>query len=142
MENLLRDCGDFIIRRSDGVYAYQLAVTVDDGAMGITQVVRGRDLLFSTPRQLYLYQLLGLTPPEFYHVPLLLAPDGRRLSKREHDLDMGALRARFSPEALLGWLAAWRAWWTIRSRWVRGNWPKRFLGKRCEKRMFSCRRPC
>lgn len=93
-------------RRSDGVYAYQLAVTVDDGAMGITQVVRGRDLLFSTPRQLYLYQLLGLTPPEFYHVPLLLAPDGRRLSKREHDLDMGALRARFSPEALLGWLAA------------------------------------
>ena len=106
VENLLRDCGDFIIRRSDGVYAYQLAVTVDDGAMGITQVVRGRDLLFSTPRQLYLYQLLGLTPPEFYHVPLLLAPDGRRLSKREHDLDMGALRARFSPEALLGWLAA------------------------------------
>ena len=75
-ENLLRDCGDFILRRSDGVYAYQLAVVCDDGDMGITQVVRGRDLLDSTPRQLYLYGLLGLTPPEFYHVPLLLAPTG------------------------------------------------------------------
>lgn len=104
-ENLRRDCGDFIIRRSDGVYAYQLAVVADDGAMGITQVVRGRDLLDSTPRQLYLYRLLGLAPPEFCHVPLLLAPDGRRLSKRERDLDMGALRARFSPEELTGRLA-------------------------------------
>ena len=106
-ENLLRDCGDFILRRSDGVYAYQLAVVCDDGDMGITQVVRGRDLLDSTPRQLYLYGLLGLTPPEFYHVPLLLAPDGRRLSKREHDLDMGALRERFTPAELTGRLAFW-----------------------------------
>ncbi len=106
-ENLLRDCGDFILRRSDGVYAYQLAVVCDDGDMGITQVVRGRDLLDSTPRQLYLYGLLGLTPPEFYHVPLLLAPDGRRLSKREHDLDMGALRERFPPAELTGRLAFW-----------------------------------
>ncbi len=104
-ENLSRNCGDFIIRRSDGVYAYQLAVVVDDGAMGITQVVRGRDLLDSTPRQLWLYELLRLTPPRFFHVPLLLAPDGRRLSKREHDLDMGALRLRFTPEELLGTLA-------------------------------------
>ena len=106
-ENLLRDCGDFIIRRSDGVYAYQLAVVYDDGAMGISQVVRGRDLLESTPRQLYLYELLGLTPPEFRHVPLLLAPDGRRLSKRERDLDMGALRQKFTPEELTGLLAFW-----------------------------------
>ena len=104
-ENLLLDCGDFILRRSDGVYAYQLAVVADDGAMGVNQVVRGRDLLSSTPRQLYLYELLGLAPPEFYHVPLLLAPDGRRLSKRERDLDMGALRARFTPAELLGRLA-------------------------------------
>ena len=104
--HLQRDCGDFIIRRSDGVYAYQLAVVVDDGAMGITQVVRGRDLLDSTPRQICLYELLDLPVPEFYHVPLLLAPDGRRLSKREKDLDMGALRARFTPEELLGQLAA------------------------------------
>lgn len=104
-ENLERDCGDFIIRRSDGVYAYQLAVVVDDAAMGVTQVVRGRDLLDSTPRQCYLYHLLGLTPPEVFHVPLLLAPDGHRLSKRERDLDMEALRARFTAEELLGRLA-------------------------------------
>lgn len=106
-ENLLHDCGDLILRRSDGVYAYQLAVVYDDGAMEVNQVVRGRDLLDSTPRQRYLYELLGLTPPEFYHVPLLLAPDGRRLSKREKDLDMGALRERFAPEALTGLLAFW-----------------------------------
>ena len=104
-ENLLRDCGDFIIRRSDGVYAYQLAVVVDDGAMGVNQVVRGMDLLSSTPRQSYLYHLLGLEPPEFCHVPLLLAEDGRRLSKRDRDLDMGALRARWTPEELVGRLA-------------------------------------
>ena len=104
-ENLARDCGDFIVRRSDGVYAYQLAVTADDGAMAITQVVRGSDLLSSTPRQLYLYRLLGLDAPEFYHVPLLCAPDGRRLSKRDGDLDLGALRARLSPEELTGRLA-------------------------------------
>ena len=106
-ENLLHDCGDFILRRSDGVYAYQLAVVYDDGAMEVNQVVRGRDLLDSTPRQRYLYELLGLTPPEFYHVPLLLAPDGRRLSKREKDLDMGALRERFTSETLTGLLAFW-----------------------------------
>lgn len=104
-ENLARDCGDFIIRRSDGVYAYQLAVVADDAAMGITQVVRGRDLLDSTPRQRYLYDLLGLPAPAFFHVPLLCAPDGRRLSKRDLDLDLEALRVRFSPEILVGRLA-------------------------------------
>lgn len=103
--NLARDCGDFIIRRSDGVFGYQLAVVVDDAAMGVNQVVRGCDLLDSTPRQLFLYEKLGLKPPEFYHVPLLLAPDGRRLAKRDGDLDMGALRARYTPEELLGRLA-------------------------------------
>ena len=104
-ENLASECGDFIVRRADGVYAYQLAVVTDDGEGGITQVVRGMDLLDSTPRQLYLYDLLGLTPPEFYHVPLLVAPDGRRLSKREKDLDLGALRRQYSPEEILGRLA-------------------------------------
>ena len=104
-ENLARECGDFIIRRSDGVYAYQLAVVTDDAEAGVTQIVRGRDLLSSTPRQIYLQRLLGLPTPEYYHVPLLVAPDGRRLSKREHDLDMGALRERCTPEALLGCLA-------------------------------------
>jgi len=104
-ENLAQDCGDFIIRRADGVYAYQLAVVADDGAGGVTQVVRGMDLLDSTPRQLYLYELLGLQLPEFYHVPLLTAPDGRRLSKREKDLDLSALRQTHTPEQLLGKLA-------------------------------------
>lgn len=104
-ENLREECGDFIIRRSDGVYAYQLAVVVDDGEMGITQVVRGSDLLSSTPRQLYLYRLLEMEPPEFYHVPLLVAPDGRRLSKRDGDLDLQALREHYSAEELIGLLA-------------------------------------
>ena len=104
-EALARECGDFIIRRSDGVYAYQLAVVTDDAAAGVTQIVRGRDLLSSTPRQIYLQELLGLPTPEYYHVPLLTAPDGRRLSKREHDLDMGALREKHMPEAILGGLA-------------------------------------
>lgn len=104
-ENLAADCGDFIIRRADGVYAYQLAVVVDDLEGGITEVVRGRDLLDSTPRQRYLYKLLEGTPPATYHVPLLLAADGRRLSKRERDLDLGILRQTMTAEALLGRLA-------------------------------------
>ena len=105
-ENLLRDCGDFYLRRADGVFAYQLAVVTDDGRMGINQVVRGRDLLDSTPRQIWLQEGLGLPRPAYYHTPLLCAPDGRRLSKREKDLDMGALRSRFSPRQLTGRLAA------------------------------------
>ena len=106
-ENLRRDCGDFIVRRSDGVWAYQLAVVVDDALMGVTRVVRGSDLLSSAPRQAWLHRTLGYEPPEFCHVPLLLAPDGRRLSKRDGDLDMGALRQRYTPEELTGLLAHW-----------------------------------
>lgn len=105
-QNLARECGDIVIRRSDGVFAYQLAVVVDDGEMGVTEVIRGRDLLSSTPRQLYLHRLLGQTPPRYGHVPLLVAPDGRRLSKRERDLDMGTLRHSYpSPQPILGRLA-------------------------------------
>jgi len=104
-ENLMKECGDFIIRRSDGVYAYQLAVVVDDAAMGVTQVVRGRDLLNSTPRQLYLQEMLGLPSPEYLHVPLLLSEDGRRLSKRDRDLDVGVLRRNHRPETVIGVLA-------------------------------------
>ena len=107
-QRLNQDCGDFILRRSDGVYAYQLAVAVDDGAMGITRVVRGQDLLSSTPRQIWLMEQMGNPPPAYCHLPLLCAPDGRRLSKRERDLDVGVLRQHLTPEALTGFLA-WTA---------------------------------
>ncbi len=104
-ENLAHDCGDFIVRRSDGVFAYQLAVIVDDALMRVNHVVRGRDLLCSAPRQAWLYEVLGYEPPKFFHTPLLLAPDGRRLAKRDHDLDMGALRERYTAQELTGLLA-------------------------------------
>ena len=99
---------DFILRRSDGVYAYQLAVAADDGAMGITRVVRGWDLLSSTPRQIWLLEQLGYPVPAYCHVPLLLAPDGRRLSKRDRDLDVVYLQAHSTPEKVTG-LLAWLA---------------------------------
>ena len=104
-ENLAADCGDFLLRRSDGMFAYQLAVVVDDAAMGVTEVVRGSDLLSSTPRQLYLYDLLGLKAPEFYHFPLLLDAQGRRLSKRNADAGLDELRGKLTPEEILGRLA-------------------------------------
>ena len=104
-ENLATHCGDFVVRRADGVYVYQLAVTVDDGESGVTEVVRGMDLLSSAPRQMYLQELLGFAHPEYGHVPMLLAPDGRRLSKRDKDLDLGELRKRMTAEALIGHLA-------------------------------------
>ena len=104
-QNLSLDCGDFILRRSDGVYAYQLAVVVDDGAMGVTQVVRGSDLLDSAPRQLWLQEQLDLPHPEYGHVPLLLAPDGRRLAKRDRDQELGTLQSRWSARELVGRLA-------------------------------------
>ena len=104
-ENLLTDCGDFVVRRADGVYVYQLAVTVDDGESGVTEVVRGWDLLGSAPRQMYLQELFGFEHPTYAHIPMLMAPEGRRLSKRDQDLDMGALRNRLTPEQLIGVLA-------------------------------------
>ncbi len=104
-ENLLTDCGDFVVRRADGVYVYQLAVTVDDGESGVTEVVRGWDLLGSAPRQMYLQELFGFDHPTYAHIPMLMAPEGRRLSKRDQDLDMGALRQRLKPEELIGVLA-------------------------------------
>lgn len=103
--DLSTHCGDMVVRRADGVYVYQLAVTVDDGEAGVTEVVRGMDLLSSAPRQMYLQTLFGFAHPEYAHIPMLLAPDGRRLSKRDRDLDVGALRARVSPETVIGTLA-------------------------------------
>ena len=104
-QNLSAQCGDFVVRRADGVYVYQLAVTVDDGEAGVTEVVRGMDLLGSAPRQMYLQSLFGFSHPAYGHVPMLLAEDGRRLSKRDKDLDLGVLRQHISPEALIGTLA-------------------------------------
>lgn len=104
-ENLERDCGDFILRRSDGLYGYQLAVVVDDALQGVTEVVRGRDILSATPRQLYLQRLLGCDAPAYVHIPLLVDHEGRRLAKRDKDLDLSTLSQRFTPEDILGMLA-------------------------------------
>ena len=105
--NLVAECGDFIVRRADGAWAYQLAVVVDDALMGVTEVVRGADLLLSSAQQIYLYSLLGYTPPEWAHLPLVTNESGRRLSKRDASLSMEAIRASgASPEEVIGRLAA------------------------------------
>ncbi len=106
--------GDFVVWKSAGTPAYQLAVVVDDAAQGVTEVIRGDDLVPSTPRQLLLYEALGLTSPSFAHVPLVVGPDGRRLAKRHGDTRLSALRAAgVRPEALLG-LLAWSCGWLSR----------------------------
>jgi glutamyl-tRNA synthetase len=98
---------DFVLRRADGVAAYQLAVVVDDAAMNVSQVVRGQDLLTSTPRQIALYRALGFAPPRFAHVPLGLAPGGERLAKRTRPESVADARAAgVSAAALIGMLAA------------------------------------
>ena len=104
-QDLSKECGDFVVRRADGVYVYQLAVTVDDGEAGVTEVVRGWDLLGSAPRQMYLQKLFGFSHPQYGHVPMLVAPDGRRLSKRDRDMDLGQLQSRMTAEQLIGKLA-------------------------------------
>lgn len=103
--DLATQCGDFIVRRKDGAWAYQLAVVVDDALMGVTEVVRGRDLLLSSPQQIYLARTLGFTPPQFIHLPLLCNMAGQRLSKRDHSLSMEELRGHFSAEDVIGQLA-------------------------------------
>ncbi|MBP3638727.1 MAG: tRNA glutamyl-Q(34) synthetase GluQRS [Muribaculaceae bacterium] len=103
--NLAGQCGDFVLRRADGAWAYQLAVVVDDALMGVTEVVRGCDLMLSAAQQIYLYGLLGYEAPRFAHVPLLCAPDGRRLSKRDASLGMESMRRTHSPEEIIGLLA-------------------------------------
>ncbi|GLH50456.1 tRNA glutamyl-Q(34) synthetase GluQRS [Pseudomonas lactis] len=129
-QHLGRDAGDFIIRRRDGLYAYQLAVVLDDAWQGITDIVRGADLLDSTPRQLYLQELLGLRQPRYLHVPLIVQPDGNKLGKSYRSapltadqatpLLLRALRAlgqqtdtqllHASPRELLDWgIAHWDA---------------------------------
>ena len=100
--------GDFVVRRADGIIAYQLAVSVDDAAMGITDVLRGMDLLDSTPRQLLLLEALGCSAPAYAHVPLLYGPDGARLSKRHGAVGVAALRrSGVRAENVVGCLAHW-----------------------------------
>ena len=99
------DCGDYIIRRSDGLWGYQLAVVIDDALSGVTEVVRGRDILFSTPRQIHLQKTLGFGTPRYAHIPLLMDANGRRLAKRDKDLDLTALSKAMTPQQILGMLA-------------------------------------
>ncbi len=109
--NLRRVGSDFVVWKSAGTPAYQLAVVVDDAAFGVTEVVRGDDLITSTPRQLLLYEALELLPPRFAHVPLVVGADGRRLAKRHGDTRLATLRAAgVKAEALLG-LLAWSCGW-------------------------------
>ena len=103
--DLSKHVGDFIIRRKDGAWAYQLVVVIDDALMGVNEVVRGRDLLLSSPQQMYIASLLRFAPPRFTHLPLLCNEAGQRLSKRDRSLDMASLRSRFTASEIIGRLA-------------------------------------
>ncbi len=110
-EYLPEECGDFIIRRADLVFAYQLAVVVDDALMGVTEVVRSSDLIFSTPRQIYLYEQLGFPVPNFIHIPTILDENGGKLSKRDNAISIHELSETYTPQEILGklgWLAGLR----------------------------------
>jgi glutamyl-tRNA synthetase len=138
-QDLAGEVGDFVLRRGDGVFAYQLAVVVDDAAMGITDVVRGADLVRSTPRQIWLARALGLAPPRHVHVPVVVAPDGTRLEKRTPRATVRSLRdAGVSAHAVVGALAHGLGLWADRTPasaievaraaaareivWPRGRW--------------------
>ncbi len=110
-EDVAGSRGDFVLARHEYGAGYMLAVVVDDAAMGVTEVLRGDDLLPATFRQLLIYRALGLMPPEFVHVPLVVGPDGRRLAKRHGDTRIAALRAAgVSAERIIGLLAYWCGW--------------------------------
>lgn len=110
-QDVAREVGDFVIRRVDGVASYQLAVVVDDALSGVTHVLRGEDLLTSTPRQLQLQRALGFPRPQYAHVPLVLQADGKRLAKRDGASTVAGLRALgWSAEKVLGLLASWSGW--------------------------------
>ena len=103
---LSRDCGDFVVRRSDGLFAYQLATVIDDADEGVNLIVRGMDLLISTPQQMYLQDLLGYERTTYAHVPLIVGERDRRLSKRDKDAGIDELMVRFkTPEGVIGHIA-------------------------------------
>lgn len=106
--NVQQLVGDFLVTNKQGAAAYQLAVVIDDWLQGVTEVVRGADLLGSTPRQLWLHELLGLTPPRYWHVPLLVGPDGQRLAKRHGGFRLEEYRDLGVPvERIIGLIAWW-----------------------------------
>jgi len=103
-QDLAKDIGDFIVRRADGCYAYQLAVAVDDGWQGITHVVRGADLLLSTPRQIHIQTLLGLAHPTYMHLPVAVNGAGQKLSKQTHATPLDLSRPASALWQALHWL--------------------------------------
>lgn len=100
--DLARDCGDFPIRRADGVFCYQFITALDDALMGVSEVVRSRDLLASTPWQLYVQRLFSLPSPDYVHIPMLLDADGRRMAKRDFSLSLAEIRRHYTPEEVVG----------------------------------------
>ena len=121
-----RSGGDFVVARSTGPISYQLAVVHDDAAMGVTQVIRGDDLVPSTPRQILLNRALDWPEPRFGHVPLAVGPDGRRLAKRDHSIQISAAReAGVDPRRLVGWLVQSCGW----SSEVESSWPADWIGR-------------
>ena len=103
--NLTAECGDYPIRRADGVFCYQFVSVVDDALMGVNEVVRSRDLLPSTPQQIGLQELLGYPRPRYYHIPMILDAQGNRMAKRDRGLSIAGLRQTYAPEEVLGRLA-------------------------------------
>jgi glutamyl-tRNA synthetase len=109
--DVAKTLGDFPLARDKGGAGYTLAVVVDDADMGITEVVRGDDLLPATPAQILVARALGLEPPAYCHVPLVVGPDGKRLAKRHGDTRLAAFRAAgVAPETVVGWLASTCGW--------------------------------
>jgi glutamyl-tRNA synthetase len=132
--------GDFVVRKGNGTAAYQLAVVVDDAAMGVTEVVRGDDLIASTPRQLLLYRALDLTPPSFRHVPLVVGPDGLRLAKRHGDTRVATFRQRgIAPERLVGLLAHWCGLSPPDKEWMPRDLVHSFDWRRIPRERIVCR---